>query len=257
MNMVILDRAAAALIGATPAEALEESKRTAADILRTPLLRRSAQGLILLLAVLIVVHATLAVGAIFGAQPFDRLWKAGSWRLDVDNSIPEKVEFVLLLLAAGAMALCWRRTRAPIHLTLAALVLYIFLDGALMLHERLGPSFNATSGWRGELGFFICVGAALGTMVLLALHRTPARWRASGVLCLGAFAGLAGCAVVVDTIHTIASYKIDSKFVTYGLALLEDGGEMLFIMLNTLISLATLHRAGLPVPMRALDSAAP
>lgn len=239
-----VDRPFAWLLRVAPSEVLGELRSAAADLRRTPGLRSFALALAIAFAVVVAVHVTQALGAHRDAEPFESLWKAGYWRLDADRSVPEHLEYALLLGAAAVMVLCWRRTGAPIYAVLAIADVYIFADNYLLIHETSGEQMAPKTPWRGELLFFTSIGLALGALVIFALRQSSAPDRAAGGLILVALAGLAGCAVFVDMLHSIAKFNTDSNWLKHGLALAEDGGELAFIMLNALASVVVLRRIG-------------
>ena len=214
-----------------------------------PFVMRLAWAFFILFWIVIAIHMTLATGALFDAEPFQTLWRDGSWRVDVDHSVPEHLEFVLLLVAAAAMAWCWQRTRAPVYAAASVAGVWMLTDGYFRLHEQAGSLLTPSAQWRGELAYFGGVGAALGTLALLALRRTPREHRRTGGLCLGTVFGIAVCAVALDAVSAIASSKYDSRYLDHGLVLAEDGGELAFIMLFALLGLAVARRVGCKPPL--------
>jgi hypothetical protein len=233
-----LDRLSMALAAVASGELLAEAREIVAELQRTPALSHLARGLLVLFCFLVAIHLILATGAVFDAEPFETLWRDGAWRLDVDHSIPEHLEYLLLLAAAAAMAWCWQRTRAPVYAALALASAFMLVNGYFQVHEQAGRWMNLSSSWRGELVYFAGVGAGLGTLVLLALRRSPREHRRAGALCLGTLVGIAGCGVGLDAAHSIAKFSQASNYLQQGLAFAEDGGELAFIMLNLLVNLA-------------------
>lgn len=239
---VLPDRLSNMLLGISLVEILVEAHGIVAEVRASAMLRRLAFGLALVFLALLGVHLTLAAGEALDLPMLEAMWRKGTWRLDIDQSVAEHIEYVLLLTAAAALWTSALRQRAVIHAVLGAVCMIAFLDGVLMLHEQAGSDLDPDRGWVGEIGYFAALSLLIGAAVLVALRASPRAERSSAILCLVCFAAVVGFGVGVDAIHAAVKFSGVSPFVHEALGTLEDGGELFFLMINTLVSLAIFHR---------------
>lgn len=157
-----------------------------------------------------------------------------------DGGYAEQFQYVklgLVFLGLGWLAI---RQRSRIFFTWAGIFLYILLDDALELHERIGVQLGtawqlpAISGLRGqdlgELLVFASVGIiSLGALVWSYRTERHLATRQTSVylfvllLLFSVFGG------VVDMIHFAVSAIASPLWLQRSLTILEDGGEMVMI----------------------------
>jgi hypothetical protein len=169
----------------------------------------------------------------------DFMWE---YRMDVERSIPEFWEFLMLLASSALLAFQSIRLRLYSYLIPSLMLLYMAVDGRMELHETLGPALWPEHRHAGE--FFFMVGA--GSAFLLALAYVISRSSSFQKVELTCFAvllvifGLFG--VVMDGLHMLLL-----QFTAYSdqpMAWLEDGGELLIISLMLILTLGAFKRLG-------------
>ncbi|TBN42632.1 hypothetical protein EYE42_04205 [Paracoccus subflavus] len=200
--------------------------------------RRVTRGLLLVDVLLILVHVGVGVATVAGV-----IGKSpNALRIDRDWGIGETTNYVKWLFLIGiALALNSRR-KQPVFLGIALLGLLALLDDSLQLHEYFGdviaPSlFPELPLGIGEIMFM----AMEGIIIVLAFaygwkHSSPSA-RSQMVPLLLLFGGMIFCGVVIDFLHT---YTPGATRLEDLMAILEDGGEMIFL------SLMVGYAAGLP-----------
>lgn len=195
---------------------------------------------------LIAVHLTLAVGAALRIGPLEMLWDNGTLRLDVDNSLPEIVEYLALATAIYFLFRSGINSGAVIFYAFVLVNLYILIDAVFRIHEQLGGAINPDEIWKGQLTFFAIVGTVLlCTLMIGVVKSTPQYRRLAGIATLPLI-GLFGAAVLVDAIHTIVKLEIieaaqmgtsnrNADYLQGAIAVLEDGGELFFLLANAVV----------------------
>lgn len=225
--------------GNTPSEIRRTASALLARFWSDTLLRRIGGAILSAVFLALAVHFAIGLGTAIGFGPAQVLWKTGWLRLDRDGSLPEFLEYTLLLASAAALWGCWHRTRAPIYAALCLAFAVALADNAFMLHERIGRLGPEGKPWIGELVMYTICAIGLGWLILTALNRSALHDRHRGWLVVGGFVALAGFSVVLDAIAAIVSGN--SRLLDHGLALVEDGGELIVSALLCVLCL-TIRR---------------
>ena len=176
--------------------------------------------------------------------------------LETDRGLAEFYQYMKQLWLALCLAIASVRRRHLVLTVWSGFFAFLMLDDALQLHERTGDSLGprlglpAAGGLRpedfGELLFAVTIGVSLSAMLAIAWWRDRATtWALSRDL-LVLTAVLAFCGVAVDTLHTIAFFRVPQ--IADPLAFLEDGGELLVI--------STLAACGLDLASRGTGAPA-
>jgi hypothetical protein len=213
-------------------------------------------GLLLLAADLLLIGVFLGDG-LARALPDAQVPDLGRrWRISSDRSYLEILGYVKLAIAAAALATIrpWRYW--PGYPTLVPLILFMLVDDAFRIHERLGRRLAAAldlerfAGLRGqdygELIVWAGFGLLLAPAAIVGFVRSHPLDRGNVLMLLGSFVLLAFFGVVVDMVHVTvtdnlrASDSLRSASDTL-LAALEDGGEQIALTLLCLLALL-VHR---------------
>lgn len=183
-------------------------------------------------------------------------------RLDRDRSISEFFEYVATLAAALLILRAWWSTRQPIYLAVAVVFLVMAFDNALMLHEWTAitlvdrgwlatPFGKAPAHARGELVFHAVAGGGLVVLAAIAFHRSGFRHRVRGLILLAPVGLAMGFGIGVDYVQALSGGR---SWLRYALSVVEDGGELLAIVLLLLLSIGIVRQ--LPVASEQHCSAA-
>lgn len=171
------------------------------------------------------------------------------WSLGIDRSYSERFSYLKTGAAALLLGLLFGRRRALTHLAWGATLIFILLDDALGLHERVNllvnkallPNVLGISGQHyGDMVLWLAVAPILLGLIALGYRRDRGLRQLSRWL-LGLLAALFLFGGVVDALHAAAPY-IEEPTVRFVLArtlLLEDGGEM--VVLSLFAALTLLH----------------
>lgn len=201
-----------------------------------------------------------AVVALIGLHVFTMLslrdLSAAEWRiepdwlrLDRDRSLGEMVEYSATLAAALLVTTAWRTTRQPIYLALAVLFVVMVIDNAFMLHEWTAvilvdrgslPGFlgEAHAHARGELVFHAVVGGTLAALVVVAFLRSGFRHKVHGLLLLTLVGAVLVFGIGVDYGQRLVG---GPSWVGYALRIVEDGGELLTLVLLPALALGIVR----------------
>lgn len=208
---------------------------------------RDAPGALLLVMLLVL---DLAFVSMHVTQFFVGVPESPYFRVDVDRSYPEIVQYGKLLWAATLLTATWWRWRRTLWLASAALALYLLLDDALMLHEQAGvvlqlPLPAQVEPWRmyvQEALFMLAVGGALLAIMVVAYLRAEPETRRVGRVIVYLFLAVAFFAILVDLVHVAFEQQLTFDFV----AILEDGGEMVAtsVLVAFLFNLASVAWGG-------------
>jgi uncharacterized membrane protein len=146
-------------------------------------------------------------------------------------------------------------------LAFLAIFIFIVLDDAFQVHERLGSRIEDALALQrfdvlmlidpGQLLVWTIVGLPLLAVAVAGVVRSPEEDRRNGILLIGALAVLALFAVVVDMAHVVlrrAFRGADDLFIV-----IEDGGEQITLSLMCCLVilirrevLGREHRSGTP-----------
>lgn len=199
---------------------------------------RHTQIAILALSVFFILQH-IAGGLLSKAKvaPFEELWDKGLLRLDKDGSLVEYYEYGLMLVSVLALLYSWQIRQVPAFLALAVVDILLLADNALRIHER-GGDLLAIWVWQpfAEVAMFGAIATISLVLLFLALRKSEKPAASWCMLAIGCLAGAAVCAVVLDFVHVTWRGSI---YVDHFLSVAEDGGEMIFIALHTIICLAT------------------
>lgn len=165
-----------------------------------------------------------------------------------ERSYSETVTYGIAFLAAMMFFVAWLDTRSRVSFLLAAMLGFVWFDDSFQYHERVGDMLAGSEALAhvlgpdlenfGEIFAWMLAGAVFA--ILLAASFWRRRPGDLGILALVslAMALLAFFAVVVDFAHT----KVPMEFERLA-AVIEDGGEMMAIVLIASLSLGTARRA--------------
>ena len=161
-----------------------------------------------------------------------------NWRFGIGNDRGFAANFLYLQEVAVvliATVLFLHHRREFVIGVLAAMFLYVFLDDAFLLHERVGlwlgealqfPAFGSMRPQDlGEIITFGAFGLIFAGLLGFASLRGSADERRTAQVLLGLLALLGFCGVGFDALHML----LDQPGLAMPLALLEDGGEMMVI----------------------------
>lgn len=206
------------------------------DTRKNSVLRLAQIAILAFSALFILLHISGGLLSRAKVAPFEELWDRGLMRLDVDWSLVEFFEYGLMLVSVLAFLYSWKIRRIPAFLALAAVDTLFLADNALKIHERGG---GLLSTWveapYAEIVVFLAIATISLVLVIPALLKSemqPAHWC---LLSIGCLIGAAVCAVVLDFVHVTWRGSI---YVDHLLSVAEDGGELIFISLHTIVSLA-------------------
>ncbi|MEQ9314588.1 MAG: hypothetical protein RLN72_01985 [Henriciella sp.] len=159
------------------------------------------------------------------------------------------IKWAILVVTLAAIAL--RNHGASIQLVLAALFLYILLDDTLQMHEFYGALIASSLGLTttlavpaedlGQLIFLTGVGAMFAVLAVIAFFVSARIWRQVAISFFAALLGLAFFGVGVDVIHSMTNSLPPGqiqKMLDVGLAIFEDGGEMIFASILAALAVA-------------------
>ena len=157
--------------------------------------------------------------------------------LEADRGLPETYQYIKTFWIALCLAAAFWRTHIRVYACWAIVFVFLLIDDASQLHERVGTWLGRTYelpvafGLRpddiGELLFAALVGASMLALVGFASWRGGEQsWRVSrDILCL--VVALAFVGVAIDALHVIAYFH--RPLLAQVLLVIEDGGEMLII----------------------------
>ena len=158
--------------------------------------------------------------------------------LSTDLGYGEWFQYLKTFWMVIILVVLFQRTRHIFYLAWSFFWVYIPLDDALQIHERVGvwiaESVPFLSGVRdakdvGELIVYAVVGTLLILLLITAYYRTPRNQRGDS-LGLTFFAGLfLFFSVVLDILGGLVSAFLPSRLLLYGFNFLEDGGEMIVL----------------------------
>jgi hypothetical protein len=170
--------------------------------------------------------------------------------VDTEGGFGECFQYAKLGVTAGLLLLIYARRRAPSYLALAVVFAYLLLDDAFQIHEFVGLHLVSRLGLAGLVGARpqdsgeLIVMAATGSVLLAQLALA---YRASGTedrrpvpVYLALLILLAFFGVFVDMLHMAL------RGIVTGLALVEDGGEMLVVSLIVAYTACLYRERGMP-----------
>jgi len=218
-------------------------------LVRVILADRAARltALTLGLAVLTII-AMYAIATAWQADFWIASKVAGEIGLSRDRSMGEIVNYGLEFVACVLFLLSYFENRSPVLVFLSLLMAFIWFDDSARYHERIGALMVGTFGLpafaglrpqdTGEVVAWALAGLILALMLVLGLrHRRPGD-RGVLVLVSFGFCFLLLCGVVVDLAHV----GLGGHFELLA-SVIEDGGEMLAVVLITGVALG-LSRNG-------------
>jgi hypothetical protein len=182
-------------------------------------------GLFLLALVICLGALGLHVWAV-GLDPAN---SADFYRIDFDNSLSERFEFVMLISAAIMFAVTSLRRRKFALVFPSIICAYLAIDNSLQIHEPMGHIFYHEHAHAGELIFSGLCGLAILFSGLIVIRKADYFDRVALLSFAGAMLVFAFFAVGVDAAHAVVA----RFWPRYDLLLgsVEDFGEMLSIAL--------------------------
>jgi hypothetical protein len=167
------------------------------------------------------------------------------YRLSEQGSLGEFTGYITMQMAVLFTLMLSIQLQSSLHMMIAVLLEYLLLDDMFMLHEAAGSSMAQLlfskqsllpSVALGELCFggMFCL-VMVGVFVVATRASTP-YLRSLCALLFAPLCLLAFCSVGVDFLHALVSR--DAKFLDGIMALVEDGGELLAMLLLMLVAVA-------------------
>jgi hypothetical protein len=151
------------------------------------------------------------------------------FKITEDRSYSEFYEYGKSSLCCVGLLLIYRRTKLNIYLILSLIYAFITLDNAFSIHEQLGSISTHIS--TGELMVFIGY-AALIVLILWRFYPNDSPENFAYITGLIFFIGVIGFfAGGIDFLHATIPRFIPHTGKILGL--LEDGGELIALSLNT------------------------
>jgi hypothetical protein len=209
-------------------------------------LRRLAALLLATSLLLLAIHVIVGAAAMAGVSDAVALWEGGWWRVDAEPSVSEIYEYVLLVLAAGALLTVWCRTELPVFAVLAGIGVVLALDNHFRVHETVGAALVADNATLGEILYFAAIGTPLAAVLAATTLRTPSSHRGVALVFIGLLALLVGFGVGVDALHAVVVRAMSEEgllrtVLDQGFVVLEDGGELLTMTLFAIAAFALVH----------------
>jgi hypothetical protein len=155
--------------------------------------------------------------------------------LEADGGVPETYQYIKEFWIAVCMAAVFWRTRVRSYAVWSMVFVFLLLDDAAQIHERVGTwlgrhySLPVAFGLRpddtGEVLFAAMIGASMLALVGLASWRGGQQSRriSRDVLCLIFMLAILG--VIVDILHVVT--YMQRSLLAQVLLVVEDGGEMI------------------------------
>ena len=167
------------------------------------------------------------------------------YRLSEQGSLGEFTGYIVMQMAVLFTLMLSIMLQSSLHMMIAVLLEYLMLDDMFMLHEAAGSSlaqtfFSKQSQLPAEALGELCFGGMfcfimVGVFVVATKASTP-YLRSLSMFLFAPLCLLAFCSVGMDFLHALVSR--DAKFLDGIMALLEDGGELLAILLLMLAAVA-------------------
>ncbi len=192
------------------------------------------------------------------------IFAQGAFQLDLIAHVPVLLDiehhrslasfYLYLKWAALSVFFClfWIENRQSVFLSLAVIFAGLFFDDAFELHEYLGrvlahalsvPEFgNLIDQDRGEPIAWAAIGSVYLGILLFGMYRSSAFAREIALLFVKLFLLLAFFGIVTDFIHAFVKRipGVNTHALSFGLGLIEDGGEMVVGSLM-LVAAVLLH----------------
>ena len=173
-------------------------------------------------------------------------------RIDMDNTIPEKFEYSMLLVTALLLLKAARAAKGHGLALTAIVALYLMLDNAVGIHELAGAFLYPAHARAGEVMYAAIVITAVVVPGAIIFRRSTLAERQALMAIAIVLAMFAFFSVVVDAFHSVVVRLYDRFDLLIGT--IEDSGEFLSIAL--LLTLASrldpfLSRRSAPVPVSA------
>lgn len=191
--------------------------------------RQVTRGLLLVDVLLILLHVGVGIATVAGMIEKS----PNALRIDRDWGIGETTNYMKWLFLIGIALTLNSRRKQPVFLGIALLGLLALLDDSLQLHEYFGDViapllFSDLPMGIGEIMFMTMEGIVVALAFAYGWKHSSPLARAQTLPLLLLFAGAVFCGVVIDFLHTHtpAATRLEDL-----MAILEDGGEMIFLSL--------------------------
>ena len=209
--------------------------REALDIIWRALSTRLALAIFLANLFFILLHIAAVNGIVGGNdRPF---------RVDKDRSLSEYFEYACLLMSSALIFHLSIRRKIYQIMPMALVILYLFLDDYMRIHEYMGDILVPAHDNAGQALFTMLVGgatlalAATGCMLSQRFVRVQIIAVLLPILLLGVFGS------IVDAFHEFMIRFVPASDNVIGFV--EDGGELVSISI-LLLTCVRLARTGAP-----------
>lgn len=172
---------------------------------------------------------------------------ADFFRLGAEYGLSGLYGYAKLFVISGLLFTIFRQTGLRSYLFLALTYFYTALDDTFIVHERVGRlllQLTEATGQGGQLfiglsetAYFLIVGPVIVGLIALAIVRAPDAHRAVVSLLGLLLLAIGFCAVFLNLVE--AMLKDMSRYAMYPVSLMDDGGELVFASLATVLALAT------------------
>jgi hypothetical protein len=178
--------------------------------------------------------------------------RAAAMSLEADGGPAETYQYVKEFWVVVCLVFAFVSTRHAAYVSWALVFLFLLVDDATQVHERMGAwlgqryalpgAFGLSPNHVGELLFAGAVGVSTLAVVGAAVRRGTSQCRriSRDLLCLIFVLALLG--VVIDAIHVIAYVK--GSLLAQVLLVVEDGGEMVVLSALTAYAFHVASHAG-------------
>lgn len=171
------------------------------------------------------------------------------WSVEIDRSYPEMFQYLQAALTAITLAALYVLCKSLTYLGWTLAYVFILMDDAFSLHERFTQAFGTATSFPPVFGLetrlyaasILWGGVGLGLLGVVGLGyyrdrktRAFSRKLCYLLLALFFFGG------ILDALHLLASTSDLSRWVTFSLGTLEDGGEIVVMSFSVAFSLAQL-----------------
>lgn len=176
------------------------------------------------------------------------------YSIETDGGFSEWFQYIKEGWVALLFFALWKRTGSIFHAGWAFLFVYFLLDDSVQIHELGGESISRHLGYKHIFGLRpqdlgeLSVAAVVGMVVLLTIAFTYPRAPRNDkhvshdIGFLVVLLVIAG--VGVDMVHSVVFRESQNEALKVGLAILEDGAELVIMSLSVWYASSLLMRDG-------------